>query len=317
LRQVERKAPMSTPLLSQEQRYGELLRDHAQYSRDIPVPSRLTREQEDALTARARAGDKQAREDILLSFYPYCEAVARKYAQCYQWASARLNSLDLMHEGMLRAIEYFDHALEYERPFAYLWKTIQTTILTYCLQWASPIKTVQNEHRQYEPSMRVTSLDAPLSRDSDTVLADLIEDIPVSLDPERDYTFLYEALETLPARNREAVTRYYGIGCAPEPYELIGKSWGHEHEPHAYAGNYGRRGVAKLKRQLHYSAHTPPPYRMEPVYTAQEACERLQVSLQTLCTYVTQQRLRRVKRGLYVQEDVDQLAAQRHTASGA
>lgn len=296
------------PVCSQDERYGELLRDQAQYYRDIPQHDRLTLEQEDAVTARARAGDQQARDEMVLFFYPFCEALARKYARCYGWASARIDPLDLMHEGMLRAVEYLENALECERPFAYLWKSIQTRIMTYCLQWASPIKTVREGNR-YEPPMKVSSLDAPLAGDAENTLADLIEEVPVVPASEGDYTFLYEALASLPPRNREAVTRYYGLECAPEPYESIGKTWGIEHDPHAYAGNYGRRGVAKLRRTLQYSPLTPDKYYSEPVYTAQQACERLHISQQTLSNYVLQHRIRRVERGLYAQVDVDRLAA--------
>lgn len=228
----------------------EVLHDEDQYRRDVAGCVQLSREQQQALVERARAGDSQAREAIILACYPYSEAVARKYARTYAWASARLDALDLMQEGITRAMECLDKALAHPHPFGYLWKAIHGVIVTYCQRWCSPIKAVETHEGSFLPGVVVLSLDVPLSSNPDEVLANVIEDTSLSAFAERDFTLLYEAIETLVPRQRDAVTRYYGIGCAPEPYEAIGVSWGIENRPGSYASTYERRGVVALRNQL-------------------------------------------------------------------
>jgi RNA polymerase sigma factor (sigma-70 family) len=237
---------------SQTSMYGELLVDDAQYRRDVSHLQKRDPHHDQQLLERARNGDEQAKEEILLACYSYSEAVARKYARVYSWASARLEYVDLMQVGILRALECFDKALHHPHPFGYLWKAIHGTIVTHCLKWCSPIAAVQNHEGRWLPALPVMSLDAPLQENPDEIVANVIEDTTMQLQAERDHTVLYEALETLVPRQQDAVTRYYGIECASESYETIGLTWGiaDRRKASSYASVYERRGVQALKKRL-------------------------------------------------------------------
>src|SRR5579885_202281 len=104
----------------------------------------LTREQEQCLITRARAGDEQAQEALCVHLMSYSSSIARRLARNFRWAAPRIEYLDLVQTGMLAVVENFDEALYVEKPVAYLIQVIRYKMLDYCRDYASLIRTPRN-----------------------------------------------------------------------------------------------------------------------------------------------------------------------------
>ncbi len=218
-----------------------------QYRQDAMQQSMvISDEQKNALVHRARAGDEAAREEIILSFVRYCAALAARYTRTYAWASPRIEYLDLAQMGMLTVIQTLDRALQQEKPFLYLVVTVRNEISDYCLSHTSLITTpeVHTPDRPFFPRKEVVSLDTPISEDGPDTVGDLLA-APTPTegdDPQEKYRRLYEAVERLPEKRRHIVKRHWGLQCAPESLNAIGRRSG------AYTQH--SRALATLRQQL-------------------------------------------------------------------
>src|SRR5712692_281986 len=106
---------------SQTALYGEILSNEERYHCDIDGIPCPTFEEEQGLIKRARAGDTDAREALVLSCLGYVKTVARKYAViCAAWGKKRIEYLDLVQVGNLTLLECFDKAIVHPCPYGYL-----------------------------------------------------------------------------------------------------------------------------------------------------------------------------------------------------
>lgn len=212
------------PLASQQIATVEELYQYEAMRDEAP----LTREQEQCLVIRARAGDEQAKEAICVHLMSYSSSIAGRLARTFRWAAPRIEYLDLVQTGMLAVLENFEQALQVENPIAYLIRVIRYQMFEYCRSYSSLIRTPHNSRTQL-PHWNVDSLDVPLSRAEvgSSTFADVLA-APCGGEPEPDeasYQLLYAVIEQrLSHRQREMVERHYGLGCAPESIFAIGRS---------------------------------------------------------------------------------------------
>lgn len=188
----------------------------------------LTTHEKDQLVARARAGDAQARSDIILNFWRPCYLLALRYSRAYAWASPRLDGEELAQEGMLFVAKTVDMALTKYTPFSYLYKVVRWEMQEYCQVHCSLITTPLSHvpHIPQPSSWDMLSLDTPVTgKDATLTLADVLPDTrPPYQDDEAQYQPLYEAIEQLSPRQREVLKRHYGLGYCPESLNAIGWS---------------------------------------------------------------------------------------------
>lgn len=187
------------------------------------------------LIALARAGDSQARERLILSFFRFCNFLASRYAYTYAWASPRIECQDLVQYGMLLVMERVDRALATDHPIPYLIRLLRNEIADYCFSFSSLIKTPEHNRINHpDATIPVASLETPITespRDgAQLTLADslpapalTLEHAPEQDDP--DYRHLYEAVKHLSPRQCETITRHYGLGCDPESLNIISQSF--------------------------------------------------------------------------------------------
>ncbi|MBA2391181.1 MAG: sigma-70 family RNA polymerase sigma factor [Ktedonobacteraceae bacterium] len=209
---------------SQVELYGELLTNEEQYRKEVrTLDGQLTREQEQAYLERARNGEKEAREKLLESCLPYVMHLAGKYSTITR-AMQKNNSmeyLDLVQFGNVVLVERFERALTKPNPMGYLRAAISGLLLSYIEENAYGIKVTRTKKNKANGApFEVKSLDAPVSRENKSTRPVTYADILPAPEPmkkqERDYTLLYQAIETLPEHHREIVTCFYGLECAPE-----------------------------------------------------------------------------------------------------
>jgi DNA-directed RNA polymerase specialized sigma24 family protein len=186
------------------------------------VSSLLPQEEEVSVVERARQGETEARDALLLMQLPYVRVVARKYAAISSESGHhRLEYLDLIQVGSLALVEHLDQALEHPNPCGYLCRCAAGAIIRYCRKYASLVVTLQGPKGHYLPTFETESLDAPrMTGDGEeyTLAAVLASTDDLDQEPaqERDYTPLYRSLDDLSDACSFVVKRHYGFRCAPE-----------------------------------------------------------------------------------------------------
>ena len=99
-----------------------LLSGDEQYRHDMYEHGLLLSDEERrVLIERARAGDEEARTDLIRSFLRYCSMIATRYAATYSWASPNLGFQDLAQLGVELVIQMTDNAITRDKPFAFSW----------------------------------------------------------------------------------------------------------------------------------------------------------------------------------------------------
>jgi DNA-directed RNA polymerase specialized sigma subunit len=156
--------------------------------------TRLTDGQEQAFAVRARTGDDQARDALIVSCLRSVRTVARRFSFTFDFDSDELFSI-----GSYTLVEKCNSALATDHPCNYL---------RCCARWAM-IGWMKRER-----ATPIHSLDRPLFHDDPNAatLADTVAD--PRYDPSeagRDYTALYQAIEGLRSGPREVIFRRYGI----------------------------------------------------------------------------------------------------------
>ena len=189
------------------------------------VPSRLSSQQEREYVERARAGDSAARESLLLDLVGFAKNIANRYGKVFAWAAPRVEFLDLVQTGMLKACEYFPLALASPNPCAYLRMVVRGYILQYCQHYASLIKSGKDTQGRPLPLLPVESLDVAVDWETGETLYDLLPEPERTSPAARDYTPLYEAVKQLPPRQAETIIRHYGLEGEAETLKAIGQSF--------------------------------------------------------------------------------------------
>lgn len=175
---------------------------------DIP---RISHAEERALADRARQGDVQAKEALILSLLPVVRSYAFRYHQVYRWQNTSLAIMDLVSVGNLALIEEIDAALEVaQNPHAYLTTAAYKAIRDYC-----PIHdgVIRSPGTPDAIPYAVGSLDRSIKRteDGDETYADAIMDRRHEPVPTPDYQHLYDAISQLPQLSQDMLRHLYGL----------------------------------------------------------------------------------------------------------
>jgi hypothetical protein len=243
--------------LSQTALYGEILGNEERYHQDIADLPSPTLEEEQVLIEQARAGDRDARDALLLSCLGYIKTVARKYAViCAACGNKRIEYLDLVQVGNLTLLECFDKAIVHPCPYGYLKRAAAGGIIKYCQKHASLITSPSERGGTILPMVPVASLDVPaFSQEGESTVGDLLAaPSPTSTDG-KDFSVLYRVLERLTRKQHDVIVRHYGIDCAPvdlftlscEMRRVAGKPF---KESANAAYSLHRSAVVKLRKQL-------------------------------------------------------------------
>jgi RNA polymerase sigma factor (sigma-70 family) len=225
---------------------SEILTSTQQYRHELSLLPRLTPEQEREVADRARAGDEQACARVMENCLRYVAFIAARYKRY----AHHDDYLDLVGIGNLAVVEHLEKALAMDNPCAYLFVTAKLAIINHCMTRASLITKSRYAHA---PDHYTTSLDAPISQDSDVTMLDLLAAPEVEQErAERDYTHLYEALDSLPERYREVLTRHYGLYGRPAEslYEMSRELSANPGPKSCTAYLIEYRALARLRQQL-------------------------------------------------------------------
>ncbi len=222
----------------------EILTSAQQYRHELSLLPRLTSEEERELRDRAREGDRQARARLIESCLRYMAFIAARYRR-YVYHD---DYLDLVGVGNLAVVENVEKALMMDNPCAYLSVIARLAIIDYCMTSASLIIKSRYTHT---PDPYTGSLDAPIYQDCEATLLDQIA-APEQEQAEQDYTQLYEAIDTLPEKHREVLTRHYGLygRQAESLYEMSREMSANPGPKSSAAYLIEYRALARLRSQL-------------------------------------------------------------------
>src|SRR5216110_360523 len=157
---------------------SELLNSEQLYRLELtacPDTRSLSPSEQDALIARARSGDADARNTLITALLRCVAAYARRYYSACAWASTHMSYLELVEVGNVALVEYAERALapECNNPWAYLTAAAYSAIRKYTKRYCSMIVTPYTDGVAPIP---VASLDAPLTDEGDGTLYDLVAD---------------------------------------------------------------------------------------------------------------------------------------------
>jgi len=291
---------------SQEELYGPLLTDDVQYRHDIVQVSPLDPQREQDLFARARAGDTEARNEIIThGLLHYIEYWAKRLFVTYAYMSYRIEYADLIQAASLTVLEYFDHALTLDNPLAYLFACAKYQMRTYCIRYSSLIATPTTfkDGKQVSPRP-VESLDAPLNEEMDGTLAEILADETWQCranGDEKACERLYQALSHLTEKQRILLMRVFGLGDYPQ--ETITEIQHDLKVAEMSVRQPIKRGLKNLEQLL---ASETQEY-----YTCPQACERLGVSSDALRSMMRDYDMQTVTKNRYKQSDIEALAQKR------
>jgi RNA polymerase sigma factor (sigma-70 family) len=171
---------------------------------------RLTSEQERALIERARAGE-DVRNQIILSLQRRVQTLAANYAR----PEEQEEFSDLVNSANVALLKGYEQALKSPNPYAYLLRTARTTMIDYFRGYG------ENTQRERIP---VLSLDTAWS-EGGASLTDLLSTGQTfeRTTPLEDatYTFLRQAVASLPKNQRMVIEHHYGFGQAPQSLNAL------------------------------------------------------------------------------------------------
>jgi RNA polymerase sigma factor (sigma-70 family) len=221
------------PVLPMEQHYRATLASFPQ----------LTREQERVLVQRARAGEN-VRDDLILSLQRRVYALAGRYhARAQQRKESTIERADLAQAATVAMFRAFNRALAFDDPITYLLRVASGAMSTYLSGRSDLIKSYEDQKRA-----TVLSLDRPFYNDG----ASLAEIMPVEtiLPPQRGVApALYQAIESLPEKQRFIITRYFGLSGQPASLRAIGNLYFQQLRP-CSVHYHKKRALQTLRQRL-------------------------------------------------------------------
>lgn len=161
----------------------------------IPEWRLVGTEQRDHLIEQARAGDRQARNTLILALLPYVLVYAIRYQRYH------IDIMELVGVGNSILVEHFEQALQEANPCGYLVKFAHGEMIQYVRRFQGPITLPTTPGDEPYPIMS-------LINDTDTF--DIEEQHRSAT--AQDYTPLYEALAHLPTEQSKASWRDC-MGC--------------------------------------------------------------------------------------------------------
>ncbi len=159
---------------------------------------RLTSEEEQNIINRAREGDAQAREQVIISCLAYVGFIAKRYERYLHHD----DYLDLVGIGSLAVVENVERALVKDNPGGWLRSRGKYAIIHYCFTRANLI--VRPDHKA-QPVYTASLDEKPVLYNT---LADKAQ---VVLRECPDYSYLYQALEQLPRHYQVVLISHYGL----------------------------------------------------------------------------------------------------------
>jgi RNA polymerase sigma factor (sigma-70 family) len=182
------------------------------------------KEQVDEVVQKARGGDRESRDLLVLS----CLSFVFYRAWEYKDELLHADPMDLVSVGCLTLLESLEKALSADNPIKYLISQAAYAIQHYVFHESPMIR--RDKHRnQVTP---VVSLDQELG-DSDVTYGDLIgvlQEFDLLSEEEKEemdalpYAPLYQAIDRLTEKQRTVVKRHFGLDGAPETLADIGRS---------------------------------------------------------------------------------------------
>lgn len=288
---------------SQTALYGEVLTSEQHYAVEVNQIPRLTQEQEMEIWEQIRQGDSSGKERLLLSLLHYVKRVAMTLYEASRWSAPHLDYLDIVQEGNQALFEHFEAALEKPNPTGYLLTCAKFAMRDYCHRFQRAISTPIRE-----TPLPVASLDRPLHPEEKRpcTLADFLPDPHAGClmaEPDEPDEELYQAIALLPPIQREVIERSFGLnGHAAELDCEINRQKG-VCEQYAYAMK--RKALHKLRLFL------KEPKGSCGVYSKEQACQRLNVSVRAFRLLMYRNKIRCVRHRYYRKEDIERVAQQR------
>jgi RNA polymerase sigma factor (sigma-70 family) len=202
------------------------------------------KEEQEALFEKARRGDKEARELLLLSCLSYIFYRGWRYKDEIRHD----DPMDLVSIGNVAMVEALDKALYADNPIKYLISQGAYAIAHYVFHDSPMIK--RDKHRNVVTP--VDSLDTELGQTELTyhgVLgttdeADLFSDMEEAQG--EIYAELYQALDRLTKKQRYVVDKHFGLDDAPMPLAEIGRMMGIRPESAWKTWKLAQRRLRKL-----------------------------------------------------------------------
>lgn len=223
------------------------------YLDDIRKTAPLTREEEQFLFEKAKAGDMAARKKLISANMRFVLKVAIQYRGC------PIPLPDLVSEGamgLVRAIESFEHTRGLKFISYGVW-WIKAYITRAINEQGNLIRLPANQHLRVRKALkeqskgkeigedireliqigqRGVSFDSPLKADSKATYAEVLADGNAS-NPEADTeiqnveTLARDLMEQLPEREAKVIAGIYGINQeAPQTLREVGESMNISHE---------------------------------------------------------------------------------------
>lgn len=170
-------------------------------------------EQEQVFLERARSGEPVGNE-VVLFMQPSLHALARRIHWRYVQRQGNVVEVsDLVNEASAEILSCFIQALEKDEPFPYLYRLAYFSMIDCVNARSHAIRTHPAEEK-----IVMLSLDRPVTDDG-TCLADLL---PHETAVSREFSQVSQAIEGLPAKQREVVCRYFGIaGYQPQSFRQV------------------------------------------------------------------------------------------------
>ena len=261
----------------------------------------LSPEEEAVLVKRAREGDAQAKEALIESCLSCIAYWAHRYSDAYGWQSVRIEEEELIGIGNATLVEALEKALEGSSPIGYLKGAAKRAMSRHCYYHRSLISTPSWGTYADLP---VVSLDISVDADEVTLAESLVSpgEEPSS---QRSFDALYHALMLLTERQRDVLSRLYGLGeyAQESSSELVCK----DQISNSALGTIRKRAVTRLCALL-----SAPETSLE-VYTWEQASCRLGLSKRGFSSYVSRNGVKAVlpNTGLYAKADIERLAQER------
>jgi RNA polymerase sigma factor (sigma-70 family) len=185
----------------------------ALYSAEVRRLPRMTREEEKPYIEKARRGDKEAQDIIVMTCLNW--TIMRAVSIYEQVRPTHLDVMDLAGVGYLEMMEKLDRALEVEEPIAYLMTTASWQMQTEATFNDSMImrpRMNKEEQKKRDPYPAYdVSLEQPHNGRS---LQDVLTIREVAETP-KDFTPLYQAVEKLNPVQRRTIIDNYGLYGQP------------------------------------------------------------------------------------------------------